>query len=183
MEDYYWDSRKYPIRYFIFTTISAFFSRYINTPVYEMKCRIWNRYNQVTVKSLPPTWNDRDTLLEHACFQILTDFVDKERPETLEETYRSVFEQYAEPGYSAGWSDDEMEFAKHKALGWAIVRKCYYFHKYRDEIEKKFWESYLKHLGYKQHCTETYRRFVMKIDRLEDKFLRQLVENRDLLWT
>jgi hypothetical protein len=183
MEDRYHDKKKYPVMYFLFTTTSILFFRYINNPLYVIRCHLWSKYNRVTVKSLPPTWNDRDTLLEHACFQILTDFVDKERPETLKETYRSVLEEYSEPGFSVGWCDDTMEFAKERALSWAILRKCYYFHKHRDDIENKLWLTYVQTKGTKKHCVQTYSRYVEKIERLEDKFLRELVANRKLLWT
>lgn len=155
-----------------------------NHYLYVARCHLWSKYNRITVKSLPPTWNDRDTLLAHTCFQILTDFVDKERPETLKETYRSVLERYTEPEYSSdGWYDDGMKFAKKRTLGWAIIRKCYYFHKYREVIEEKAWLTYLRDKGNKKCSVQTYRRSAEKIDLLEDKFLRQLVENRDLLWT
>lgn len=46
---------------------------------YYTKCALWHKYNRVHVKSLSPTWHDRDTLLEHAMFQILSDFITKER--------------------------------------------------------------------------------------------------------
>ena len=47
---------------------------------YWLKCRLWHRYNVVYISTLPPTWQDRDTVLLHAAFQILTDFVDREQP-------------------------------------------------------------------------------------------------------
>src|SRR4051812_47476278 len=46
--------------------------------VYYLKCRFWRKYNVVKVRSLPPTWVDRDRLLLHAAFQILCDVVEKE---------------------------------------------------------------------------------------------------------
>jgi len=45
---------------------------------YRLKCKLWHKYNRVTVKTLPPTWVDRDELLAHSMFQILKDYVEKE---------------------------------------------------------------------------------------------------------
>lgn len=38
---------------------------------YYLKCRFWKKYNRIIVKTLPPTWNDRDELMAHVMFQIL----------------------------------------------------------------------------------------------------------------
>ena len=45
---------------------------------YYIKCALWYKYNRVHVKSLPPTWQDRDDLMVHAMFQLLADFVERE---------------------------------------------------------------------------------------------------------
>jgi len=45
---------------------------------YYCKCRIFHPYNVVKVKTLPPTWVDRDLLLLHASFAIFCDVVEKE---------------------------------------------------------------------------------------------------------
>ena len=37
-------------------------------------------YNIIKINSLPSTWTDRDEVLLHASFQILTDFIEKEKP-------------------------------------------------------------------------------------------------------
>jgi hypothetical protein len=42
--------------------------------------RVWDRYNTVTARTLPPTWCDREELLLHAMFAVLCDFVEKEKP-------------------------------------------------------------------------------------------------------
>ena len=46
---------------------------------YFLICIVWYRYNNVRIKSLPVTWSDRDIILLHASFQILTDFIEKEK--------------------------------------------------------------------------------------------------------
>jgi hypothetical protein len=45
---------------------------------YNLKCWAWHRYSTIHCSQLPHTWCDRNTLLLHASFQILTDFIDKE---------------------------------------------------------------------------------------------------------
>jgi len=45
---------------------------------YNLKCWAWHRYGTVRCRHLPHTWSDRRTILLHASFQILTDFIDKE---------------------------------------------------------------------------------------------------------
>jgi len=46
---------------------------------YRLKCFLFKRYTTVKPKTLPyHTWVDRDVLLLHTMFQILTDFVEQE---------------------------------------------------------------------------------------------------------
>lgn len=48
--------------------------------IYWWKCRLWRKYNHVRIRTLSPTWHDRDLVLIHAMFQILSDFMEKEKP-------------------------------------------------------------------------------------------------------
>lgn len=45
---------------------------------YYIRCRLWHRYNRVTATTLPPTWQDADSLLLHISFAILVNVVEKE---------------------------------------------------------------------------------------------------------
>jgi len=45
---------------------------------YYFKCFIFHPYNKVKVKTLPPTWVDRDLLLLHASFAIFCDVIEGE---------------------------------------------------------------------------------------------------------
>lgn len=47
---------------------------------YYLRCRFWTRYNRLDVKTLPPTWMDKEALLLHAAFEILRKFVEEETP-------------------------------------------------------------------------------------------------------
>jgi len=44
---------------------------------------MWHQYNFIKIKTLGPTWHDRDYLLAHAMFQILDDFITRERPDEI----------------------------------------------------------------------------------------------------
>ncbi len=55
---------------------------------------LWDRFNIVKCKSLPPTWNDRDQVLLHAAFQCLTDFIDKEKPWEFDASSKTIYAEY-----------------------------------------------------------------------------------------
>lgn len=46
---------------------------------YYLKCFFFKRYNVLKIQTLPVTFTDATEALPHAMFQILTDFVDKEK--------------------------------------------------------------------------------------------------------
>jgi len=52
--------------------------RVLHDTCYYAKCWLFHPYNRIKIKTLPPTWTDADTVIVHAMFQILTDFIDKE---------------------------------------------------------------------------------------------------------
>ena len=73
---------KYPIRYFIYYTMAIKIRRIHNTiryKWYDIRCAVWDRYNVIKVDTLPPTWQDTDEKLLHVCFQLLVDYVEKEK--------------------------------------------------------------------------------------------------------
>jgi hypothetical protein len=79
------DARKHhPVRFFLSWTLPIRLSRtwrqLVREPWYWLKCRLWHQYNVVRIQTLPPTWNDRDEVMLHACFQCLVDFIEKENP-------------------------------------------------------------------------------------------------------
>jgi hypothetical protein len=47
---------------------------------YFFKCLLWKRYHVIVVETDVPTWIDRDDLLLEASFQILVDFIEREKP-------------------------------------------------------------------------------------------------------
>jgi hypothetical protein len=98
MEDFYipeygtfeeWDrwyidmKLKHPYQYFFKWILPNFIGRMYNTYprdwYYQFTARFWHKYNVIKT-DLPPTWHDRDHLMFHACFTLLKDFIEKERP-------------------------------------------------------------------------------------------------------
>jgi hypothetical protein len=65
------------IDYYIPISIGRFLYR-LSDKYYYLKCFFWRKYNVLRIKTLDPTWHDRDWLLAHAMFQILADYVERE---------------------------------------------------------------------------------------------------------
>lgn len=70
--------RYYHRRWYRFVT--RVWNNCVHEPWYRLKCRLWHRFNVIYISTLTPTWHDRDEVLLHAAFQILVDFVDREKP-------------------------------------------------------------------------------------------------------
>lgn len=85
---------------------------WLRTNWYWLKCRLWHRYNVVHIHSLPPTWNDRDQVMLHAAFQVLVDFVQKEKGHFSD----NVYELYRPDGE---------EVALERAAEWETIRQLY----------------------------------------------------------
>jgi hypothetical protein len=85
---------------------------------YYLKCRLWKQYNVVRVRSLPPTWVDRDNLLLHAAFEILRDVVEQE--DWLNHTVYFLPVTEHDP-YGADYRDDWQEIAT--LYDWWINRR------------------------------------------------------------
>ena len=96
---------------------------------YRLTCRFWHRFNVVVCKSIPSTWIDRDFLLLYAAFQILEDFVQKERGHFYEDVYALYVE------------DCGVEEATQRELEWNKLRELYAWwnqrkHRFDDDCEE-----------------------------------------------
>lgn len=118
-ENWHADSkRKYPIRYILSESIPLWFAiawrRYIHEPWYWLKCRLWYRHNVIYIKTLPPTWNDRDDRILHGMFQVLVDFVELEDPYEFKQTWQEHYDTYAkcDPDFVPG---EIVQHAKERA--------------------------------------------------------------------
>lgn len=50
----------------------------LKMPFLELKYFLFDRYNVIKISTLNRNWHDRDEILEHAIFQIVRDFINKE---------------------------------------------------------------------------------------------------------
>jgi hypothetical protein len=82
----YWDDwhretrESFPIRYFLQYDVPRFWSRWITRPLKDawwwLRYRTTDRNHILRLDSLGPGYYDEDTMMLHACFQILVDFVE-----------------------------------------------------------------------------------------------------------
>lgn len=110
--------KKYPFRWFMSRTLTGFRARTwracVHEPWYWLKCRVWHRYNVVVCRSLPPTWVDRDTVLMHAAFQCLVDFIEKEKPWEF-----TASDERMQAGYA--------DFEPKRINEWKSIRELYFW--------------------------------------------------------
>lgn len=145
-------ARRHPVRWLLGHTIprriDRIWRRFVHEPWYWLKCAVWHRYNVVRVRTLPPTWCDRDRLLLHAAFQVLTDFVERERPWELYEVEQSPDWEKRSGGRLAGPSavfetvrsrylgiGHDEEDARERAAAWREVALLYFWWKARVTVE------------------------------------------------
>jgi len=148
---------------------------------YYIKCALWKRYNRVYVKTLPPTWCDRDTLMSYTMFQILEDFVKRE----------------CSPG-SVDWdADEEHRFVRKKMdelLDWwhNIYLKFDEFEGYDKSKATPDNERFTKNEdGYYTFCSNEYdETFYTEASYKEKKMeetlsikLKELIDIRPWMWT
>lgn len=153
---------------------------------YYLKCALWHKYNRVHVKTLPPTWCDRCTLLPHAMFQILRDFVDRE----------------CSPGIVDWDSDDDHRKARAKMnelLNWwdntYLKFDCcegYDISKCMPEEERNtpIKDENGKIVAYEWNSNDYEKQFFDEANRKEEAMrqeltckLKELIDLRDYLWT
>ena len=154
----------------------------IQNVCYYLKCRFWKKYNRVIVKTLPPTWIDRCDLLTHAMFQILVDFIEKEKPFDYLDT-------------EASYNTKEWKEIK-DIYNWWIIEGAHFDSMYDyDSIEHTslddMWEK-LPNGSYRllEYKTRKEKDWWKKVHKREDdhmkiveKNMKRLVELRYMLWT
>lgn len=160
-----WEAAKYreaPLAFIVQKTIPRLVGRYITQPprnlYYYLVCRLWHRYNVLRIKTLPPTFVDRDEVLLHASFQILTDFIEKEEPWRFGKTRQQIIEAHGldENTPANQWADIEIEIQE-----WSDVESLYYW-----------WKNYRRP-----------SRFTHQDRILENQKLWLLIRYRHFFWT
>lgn len=104
---------------------------------YSLKCRLWKKYWKVTPRYLGKNhWIDRDELLIHYMFEILSDFLEKECSPGNVEWYGEYGHKITVNGVEKYVRDEMQELYDwwHK-----------YWHKERLKIEEELWQEIEKH--------------------------------------
>jgi len=121
---------RHPIRYFFTESCPTFFGRLnrrCRDAYYWVRNSIWDRHNVIVCRKLPPTWSDRDHRMLHACFQLLTDFVDLEKPWEFSATKEEMLEAYKD----CDWAGERIE-------DWQELRELYQWWQKREETGQKY---------------------------------------------
>lgn len=112
--------KAYPVRWLFLRTIPLLWHRtwrrFVHEPTYWLKCAVWYRYNVVKCRRLPPTWCDRDALMLHVAFQLLTDFIEREKPWKVNASDKQITDAYEVCG------DDE---GARRLAEWTEVKALY----------------------------------------------------------
>ena len=139
---------------------------------YYYKCKIFHPYNVIKIRSLPPTWMDIDTRLEHSIMQLLVDFVEKEEPQN-----HFNYAVYAWYGKSEWVSEQDIIDNQQHINEWkeifALYRWCKKFIKLneKDNIENKI-KNYKIILNLNE-----------RFDKLVTQKLIRIIQLRGHLWT
>lgn len=129
---------------------------------YQFICWIWYRYRSVKPRTLPgQTWIDRDKLLEHTSFEILSQFMEKEL-----KGYRSEDWSY----YYADCVSDLVDFGGSKKDPYYVLDYLYRWWKFYNEKKERLGESWDKLR--EQHCKSSF-------DKIDDSNFLALNYNWD----
>lgn len=93
--------------------------------IYRLKCFFWHRYRTVKPRTLPgQVWVDREELLIHCCFEILTQFMEKELKGYREEDWAYYYKRRP---------DELVEFGGHKKDPYYVL-----------DYLKRWWAFYIE---------------------------------------
>ena len=100
-----WSKKRKKFPYNFFYWLSRV-KRKIGDSFYYSKCWLFHPYNKIKIKTLAPTWCDRDYVLLHASFAIFCNVIEEE--ELLEHTSYDHSEEIADLE-KANWEDKERQ--------------------------------------------------------------------------
>lgn len=176
---------------------------------YLFKCWAWKRYTTIKPRYLPHTWCDRDNVLLHTCFEILSQFIEREcQPEEIvnwEASGHTVIvngktvnvRREMQTLYDWWHNDYHKRYPKLEERIWKIIEK------HRpikneiplDENMKETTEENAKYYKWEQtfktkHDNEMYHRNMDRLIKLEiavdnkcQKMLHRLINIRQYMWT
>jgi hypothetical protein len=102
----------------------AVFKAEVKYHCYRLYCAVFGRYNAVVCQTLSPRYNDADELLLHANFQILVDFIEREKPWQFNKRYDELYAIY-----STNCRHDE---AIARCVEWENLTRLYHWWKRRS---------------------------------------------------
>lgn len=151
---------------------------------YRFKCWAWHRHSTVKPQYLSHTWCDRVELLPHVIFQVLSDFIEKERPD-------ETIDWEADEDHSKAWAELQRIYKwwHETYIPWTET----YIDKYHFEpirFEKTEGSKFSRMAYESPEAQEKSRETSKAIYEEEEKMNKELVENckklidlKDYLWT
>jgi len=128
--------------------------------------------NNLKIDSLPESWRDKDHVLLHACFQLLSDFVEQEIPKFPHINW-NVPDNSTNAAVIKGIQFDQNVTDKNASAG-------------TRDIKKEFEELYAWWQEWKKR-DETERRSTFEEDHAdylkENEMLKRLIDLRMYMWT
>ena len=170
---------------------------------YNFKCWVWHRYGTIRCRRLPHTWSDRRTILLHASFQILTDFIDKECSPGHVEWYGEYAHQIEVGGVMENVMDEmkelyrwwntvhEKEYPERCDELWEAIEtcspkiRCVPYKDMPDYIAGKMMTEYEddEQRGKHKTLTEELRNLDRYMDKQAEEMLKRLAAVRLWMWT
>lgn len=92
---------------------------------YRLFCAVFGRYNAVVCQTLSPLYKDADELLLHANFQILVDFIEREKPWQYDKPYNELYAIYS--------TNHTHEGAIARCVEWENLTRLYKWWKRRSQ--------------------------------------------------
>lgn len=145
---------------------------------YYLKCKYWYKYNTVTCKQIPPTWVDRDHLIEQAMFQVLSDFIEKESPGYC--SYKSIGCPDTDEYMKEVIDNQNQDF-----INLCSVYNWYYdvYLPYCNDSIGEFKKKYPEKVKPKSISYEGYGEYENEMHDLVTEKLKLLIEHRGSMWT
>lgn len=149
---------------------------------YWIKCRLWKRYNVLKIKSLPCTWTDRDHIMIHAMFQVLSDFIEKEDPDNHFHPTESEFSKISNKMHDLldWWKNVYLKFDAWEGIKLDCSFDDNMFIPCKDHPELYEMKPFSKKDKKKMDLIQ--KREVDMAQELEKK-LRELLDIRKFMWT
>lgn len=182
--------RRFPVRYFL-SGVVGWFARWprVSNALYWLRTHTYNRYHLLDIRQAEPEnpdgyrwgWIDRDRVLMLACFKVLRDFVELEKPWPVAD-YLAEVEAKGDPnGEAESLRLQHERYVETMALynWWTRDRFAE-----RAEWERRRDEAYKR---WKAEPTDENGKAWTDIETTEndrdDEMLRRLIAIRHYLWT